>query len=352
LEATLTVVGWLMVGATLLPLLRSEYWIVRIFDFPRLQITVVFCGVFAAYLLVREDPSVADHVFLGILAACLAYQLWRMWPYTPLHPRQVKRAEGHDDARTLSLLISNILETNRDSGKLLALVRELDPDIVMVVETDDWWEERLRELERDRPHVVKHPRSNTYGMVFYSRHPLVDPAVKFLVEDDVPSIHTGVRLLSGEEVTLRGVHPRPPAPGESTRSTERDAELMIVAKELEGRNEPIVVVGDLNDVAWSRTNDLFQKVSRLLDPRVGRGFYNTFNANWPFIRFPLDHAFVSRHFRIADFRVLRHVGSDHFPVYAKLTLSPSPNEPNSSPPPPKAAEEREAREKISRARGD
>lgn len=340
-----------MVAATLLPLVRSDYWIVRIFDFPRLQITVVFCAVFVAYVAVREDPGVADQVLLGILAACLAYQLWRMWPYTPLHRRQVKRADGHDESRSLSLLICNILETNRESAKLLALVEELDPDIVMVVETDSWWEERLRVLERARPHVVKHPQSNTYGMVFYSRHPLVDPEVRFLVQDDVPSIHTGVRLPSGEVVTLRGVHPRPPAPGESTRSTERDAELMIVAKELEGRDGPNIVVGDLNDVAWSRTNDLFQRVSGLLDPRVGRGFYSTFNANWPFIRFPLDHAFVSKHFRVAAFRVLPHVGSDHFPVYAKLTLSPSPpDDPNREPPPPSAEDEREASEKIARAR--
>jgi endonuclease/exonuclease/phosphatase (EEP) superfamily protein YafD len=350
LEAALSIVGWLMILATVLPLLRSEYWIVRIFDFPRLQITVVFCAVFAGYAIVREDPSLADHAFLVLLCLCLGYQLWRMWPYTPLHPRQVKRADEHDAARTVSLLISNILQTNRDSGKLLALIREVDPDVVLVVETDEWWHQQLRGLERERPHVLAHPRANTYGMLLYSRLPLVDPAVRFLVEDDVPSIHTGLQLPSGEVVTLRGVHPRPPAPGESTRSTERDAELMVVAKELEGREGPSIVVGDLNDVAWSRTNDLFQKISGLLDPRVGRGFYSTFNANWPFIRFPLDHAFVSRHFRVAAFRVLPHVGSDHFPVYAKLTLSPSRQDPNRGPPAATERDEREAGEKIARAR--
>ena len=350
METALSIIGWLMIAATVLPLVRSDYWIVRVLDFPRLQITVTFVVVFVAYLWQREDPSLADHLFLGALALSLAYQLWRMWPYTPLHPRQVKRAERQDDPRSVSLLICNVLETNRETDKLRGLVRDRDPDIVLLVETDSWWEGELREIERTRPHVLKHPQSNTYGMLLYSRLPLIDPKLRFLVQDDVPSMHTGVKLPSGDEVLLRCLHPRPPAPGESTRSTERDAELLMVAKELEHANRPAIVVGDLNDVAWSHTSSLFQKVSRLLDPRVGRGFYSTFNANWPFIRFPLDHAFVSRHFRVSAFEVLPHVGSDHFPVFARLTLSPAPADPNRPPPKPGAGEEREAAAKISRAK--
>lgn len=339
-----------MIAATVLPLLRSDHWIVRVFDFPRLQITVIFSVIFAAYLWRREDPGLADNLFLGALSLSLMYQLWRMWPYTPLHPRQVKRAERQDDPRSLSLLICNVLETNRDTEKLCALIRDRDPDVVLLVETNSWWAEQLREIERPRPHFLKQPQSNTYGMLLYSRLPLIDPQIRFLVQDDVPSIHTGVKLPTGDQVWLRCLHPRPPAPSESTRSTERDAELLIVAKELQHQDRPSVVVGDLNDVAWSRSTSVFQKISRLLDPRVGRGFYSTFNANWPFVRFPLDHAFVSHHFHLVAFEVLPHVGSDHFPVFARLTLSPSPEGPNRPPPEPAARENQEAEEKISRAR--
>jgi endonuclease/exonuclease/phosphatase (EEP) superfamily protein YafD len=349
LELALSIIGWLMIAATVIPLVRSEFWAVRVFDFPRLQITIAFAFVFVTYVLLREDPSLADNVLLVAMALCLGYQLWRMWPYTPLHHTQVKWAEGQDAKRSLSVLISNVLMTNRESGKLLSLIRKLDPDLVLVVETDQWWEEQLRELEEARPHVLRCPQDNTYGMLLYSRLPLVDPRILFLVQDDVPSIHSGVLLPSGDQVRLRGVHPRPPAPGESTRSTERDAELLIVAKELKDEDVPTIVVGDLNDVAWSRTNDLFQKISRLLDPRVGRGFFSTFNANWPLIRFPLDHAFVSLHFRLAAFRVLPHVGSDHFPVFVRLTLSPAAPEANCAPPPATSDDQQAANDKIARA---
>jgi endonuclease/exonuclease/phosphatase (EEP) superfamily protein YafD len=342
--------GWLMVAATILPFVRSDHWAIRVFDFPRLQITVVFCVTVALHWLVREDPTRAEQAFLLVLSSCLVYQVWRMWPYTPLHPKQVQRSEREDDDRSLSLLISNVLMTNRDCGRLRELIRRRDPDMILLVEADGRWEQELREFERTHPYLVKHAQGNTYGMLLYSRVPLIEPQLKFLVQDDVPSIHADIELRSGDRISLHCLHPRPPAPGESKLSTPRDAELLLMAKELEGRDVPSIVVGDMNDVAWSHTTGLFLKISGLLDPRIGRGFYSTFNANWPFIRFPLDHAFVSRHFRLAGFEVLPHVGSDHFPVFARLSLSPgSKDTSNRSPPGPTAADEQEAAEKIARA---
>ena len=209
--------------------------------------------------------------------------------------------------------------------------------------------DNLGDLERTHPHVLKRPLSNTYGMLLYSRLPLEEPRIRTLVQDDVPSIDTGVRLPSGEVVRLRGLHPRPPVPCEDKRSAERDAELLIVAEELKDHAGPSLVVGDLNDVAWSHTNGLFQKISGLLDVRIGRGLFSTFNANWPLIRFPVDHAFVSRHFEVAAFEVLPHVGSDHFPVFARLALTRSAVAVNEQPQPATAVDESEARQKIARA---
>ena len=350
LSALIEILGCLMVTATVLPLIRSDHWAIRVFDFPRLQIAVVSAAVFVASVWNLHAPGAADQALLAALVVSLLYQLVRIWPYTPLHAKQVQRVASPARERSLGILISNVLMTNRDSARLRELLRQMDPDVILTVETDGWWEQELREFELTHPHFLKRPQGNTYGMLLYSRLPLVDPQIRTLVQDDVPSIHTGVRLRSGDVVNLRCLHPRPPVPGESKRSTERDAELLQVAEELKNCDGPSLVVGDLNDVAWSRTNGLFQKLSGLLDPRVGRGFYSTFNANWPFVRFPLDHAFLSHHFRVAAFEVLPHVGSDHFPVFVKLALMPpaEPN-PNRDPPAPSPSDEQMAAEKISRA---
>lgn len=351
MEWFLTAVGGLMVVATALPSLKSDAWWVRIFDAPRVQVAVIAAVVAAAYPFFAGEYGYARYGFLGALVLCVVYQGYRMFPYTPLASRQVQQSRRARRDDTLTLLFANVLQTNRDSSRLREIIREADPDIFLTIETDAWWREQLKEFEQTHPHAVLQPQDNTYGMLFYSRLELARAEVKFLVQDDIPSIHARVRLRSGREVEVRCLHPRPPFPTEDERSTERDAELLIVGKEVKGKEDPVVVLGDMNDVAWSRTTALFQHISGLSDPRIGRGFYNTFHARYPVIRFPLDHFFHSQHFRLADFRRLGYFGSDHFPVYIALSYEPDA-EARQEKPRADASEHEEARETIGKATND
>ena len=322
LLAAVVLVGAVMIVATALPLARANAWWIRVFDFPRLQITLIAAGTLAAFLAIADFESAWHAPFGVLLALAVAYQSYMMFPYTVLARQQVEPARRPDEAHTLSVLFANVLMQNRESGRLLEIIEEEDPDIVLAVETDAWWRGELDALAQSRPHAVRQPQDNTYGMLLYSRLELVEPRVKFLVEPDIPSIHARVKLRCGALVELRCVHPRPPAPQEAEDSKPRDVELIVVARELKGRKVPAIVLGDLNDVAWSRTNYRFQDLSGLLDPRVGRGFFHTFHARYPFLRYPLDHCFHSRHFRLVSFKRLRAFGSDHFPVGIQLSYEP------------------------------
>lgn len=347
-EALLLAAGTAMIAATALPLARADAWWIRWFDFPRLQILAVAALVLAGWLALATG-SVLDYVFIGLLLAAIAYQCYMMFPYTVLARKQVEQSRRATPESTARLLFANVLMPNRKSARLKAIIRDTDPDLVLLVETDDWWRGQLAWLKRTHPHAVEHPRDNTYGMLLYSRLELVEPQVRFLVQDDVPSIHARLRLRGGGEVELRCLHPRPPAPQEAAASTERDAELLIVGRDLKRRQAPAIVLGDLNDVAWSRTNYEFQDVSGLLDPRIGRGFYHSFHAKYPFLRYPLDHCFHSKHFRLVSFRRLDRFGSDHFPMCIALSYEPdaaaTQEEPQAG-----AAEKREADRKIAKAK--
>ena len=307
---------------TLLPFSTSEVWWVRGWDFPRLQLAAVSLVVTVLTALRLEPSSWLPWSGCVVSGLCFVYQTGRILPYTPLWNKEVKSASAARGGRSLRILASNVLISNRDADRLLALVREHDPDVMVTLESDAWWERALRPLERDYPHRLGQPLANAYGMHVFSRLRMEDAAVEFLVEKDVPSMHATLVLGSGERVRVHFLHPAPPSPTENPRSTERDAELVIVAKRVTRETGPIVVTGDLNDVAWSRTTRLFRKISRLLDPRIGRGMFNTFNARWPGMRWPLDHVFHSDHFRVVKLERLGAIGSDHFPILIELLLDP------------------------------
>ncbi len=251
--------------------------------------------------------------------------LWHLWwilSYTRWHRREVPDADPASNGTTISLLTANVLTPNRRVSDLLRLIRQWEPDVVLTLESDSWWEEQLAELRETYPHTVSRPLDNLYGMHLFSRLPLIDPQVQFLVEPDVPSIHTLIELPDGQLVRAHFLHPAPPSPTENDESTERDAELLVVAKTITDFRHPVLVAGDLNDVAWSATSRLFRKISTLLDPRVGRGLLNTFHAGIPVVRFPLGHIFVSSHFLVRRLQRLPAFGSDHFPIFAKFLLVP------------------------------
>ena len=313
--------GSLAILATLIPIWKTTRWWVRVCDFPRFQIAMIALAVIVAFGMVRLTLDLADWLFLGALGLVIVWQFSWVGPYVPGSPRPVKSCSGTEpENEQIALLTTNVLLTNRNSDRLLDIVHGAGPDVVLAVEVDEWWTDRLwNGLRAGYPNKICYPLSNGYGLALFSRLELIEPKIRFLVDDAIPSIRTEVRLRSGDTVTLYGVHPRPPAVLQD--SIERDAELLRVALEIMDRGTAAIVLGDLNDVAWSPTTMQFMKAGRLLDPRRGRGFYNTYPARWPGLRYPLDYIFCSRHFRICSMKVLPSFGSDHLPLVAKLVLS-------------------------------
>ncbi|WP_310395088.1 endonuclease/exonuclease/phosphatase family protein [Hymenobacter sp.] len=319
------VLGGVALVATLLPLLRQTAWWIRVFDFPRLQIVAGLLLSLAATLALPAPRWAAHTWFVVALGLALVYQASRIWPYTPLHRRQVADASrpADDNDNHLSIMVANVLMYNRDASRLLGHITHFRPDIVLAVETDDWWLSQLERIETEYPHTCHAPLPNTYGMLVFSRLPLREPQIRYILDSDIPSFHGCAVLPSGVPVNMHFLHPKPPAPQESKSSARRDAELLVVGKAIQHHDGPTIVAGDLNDVAWSHTSELFRRLSRLLDPRIGRGLLPTFHADHKLLRWPLDHVFHSAHFRLQRLERLAHIGSDHYPIYIRLSYEPS-----------------------------
>lgn len=312
----------LLVISTLIPLLPIKKWWVRDFDFPRLQLSFIAVFMIIAEIVFLDFSETSSWVLCSLTILCLSYQTWWIIPYTPFFHKEVKTAVDPDASERLKIIVANVFTPNRRTDIVLAMAKKHDPDVLVLVETDRWWEAQLAELKQTHPHTLKCPLDNLYGMHLYSKLPLKDAEIQFLVEKDVPSMHALLLLPSGVQVRLHCVHPAPPSPTENETSLERDAELVMVAKNVSEATLPVIVTGDLNDVAWSSTTRLFRKISGLLDPRVGRGMFNTFHAKYPVFRWPLDHFFHSTHFTLVSLERLDYIGSDHFPMFITLCFQP------------------------------
>ena len=339
--------GLACIGATIVPLSKHEAWWVRACDFPRTQIVVVVLVVAILLVTVGDLSRRVNQLFLFALIAAGAYQMIMILPYTRLWPVELRPTSSPPSERSLRLLVVNVLMTNRRTDPLFAFIEEHEPDVVLAVETDAWWCTCFEQVARAYPQRLVHPLENTYGMLLYSKLELVEPEVRFLLKADIPSIRTGVRLRSGQTVRLYGLHPEPPSPTEADSSLPRDAELVLVGREVASTPAPTIVAGDLNDVAWSHTSRLFRRISRLLDPRIGRGMFNTFHAGlWP-VRWPLDHVFVSEEFALHTIRRLPAFGSDHFPILIAIEHRPDVADLH-EPPEADAADHDEADDKLER----
>ncbi|WP_425635899.1 endonuclease/exonuclease/phosphatase family protein [Algoriphagus yeomjeoni] len=335
--------------ATFFPLVKLDFWWIRVFDYPRLQkfvftLILIICWTFT--LTVESTPEPFYWIFA--LTVTSAYLLSKVWPFTPLGKKMIETVPYSEEAG-INILVGNVYQYNKEYSKAVSLVREVNPDLIFFVETDKAWENGLSEIEKNYPAQVKIPLDNTYGLLLYTRMEIVRQVINYLIDEEIPSLELDIKLRNGEIITIYAIHPTPPVPGENEKSTERDAEILMVGKKSKENPKPSLVIGDLNDVAWSYTTELFLKNSEMADPRRGRGLFNTFHAKVPLFRWPLDHIFLSKHFGLASLKVQKGIGSDHFPISLKavLTLSNDTETMKAN-----GTEKEEAREKISRGLED
>jgi endonuclease/exonuclease/phosphatase (EEP) superfamily protein YafD len=266
-------------------------------------------------------PALLAYFLLVINAVLLGYQMLWIFPFTWLASKQVKNADAIKDVPTLTVITSNVLTPNRSSYKLLELVKQHQPDVLVTLESDKWWENELKPLHEEYRYRVAKPQDNLYGMHVYSKHKLENVKVVDLIKKDIPSIHCELVLDDSIRIKCHFLHPEPPSPTESKTAKPRDSELLLVANRVEPKRHLTIVTGDLNDVAWSPTTRAFRKQSGLLDPRIGRGFFNTFHAQYIFARWPLDHIFHSSHFRLIELKRLPSIDSDHFPLFSSFSIN-------------------------------
>ena len=263
---------------------------------------------------------------VGVVVWQSAHVIW----YSPLVGVEVPTAQPSDD-RGSDLAVVNLQFENDCKDRVADQLRELDSDLLLLIELDRAWEDALKNLASNYAHRAGVVRERGLGIALWSKLPLHDVRVEYLVTDDRASIFAEVELERGRLASFVGLHPTPPGLPKKNSDQDRhdsrmrDAELLIVASMIERQPEKNwIVAGDFNDVAWSHTTRLFKRLSGLKDPRIGRGLFNTYHAEHPWMRFPIDQVFLSSTARLHDIRRISPAGSDHFAIVSRFSFAHQP----------------------------
>jgi endonuclease/exonuclease/phosphatase (EEP) superfamily protein YafD len=190
------------------------------------------------------------------------------------------------------------------------------------MEIDRWWDEQLDAVTENYPYQKEVINEVAYGMGLYSKLPLSELSVEYLQNEKVPMIHAVVALANGKKAKLFSAHPVPPTRYKNLPDNAGQSEVALakIGKMVQASSYPSIVAGDFNDVVWAYTDALTHTGGLLHDVRTGRGFYNSFDAQKWYMRYPLDHVLVTDQFSLVALKRLPSIDSDHFPISIRLSL--------------------------------
>ena len=188
-------------------------------------------------------------------------------------------------------------------------------DVITIVEVDALWREALSSLEEYELFAV--PRPDNFGIAILSRLPISHAAAIELGSAGLPSIEAQLDW-NGTTIDLLTTHPPPPVGADRTR--QRNRQLLDIADWAAARDEPTIVVGDLNTTPFSHTFRNLLQTAELVDSSAGQ----LLGATWPSRFGPLgvniDHVLHDHHFTTTSREVGRSIGSDHRAVQVELSI--------------------------------
>lgn len=301
----------------------TESRFLKMLDFPRIQFFLISLISLSIFVALTKKWAFHDYLLVGGLFVGMCVQGSYLIHYTPLVNPAVPSTTGKPAKEDkFSLLLANVKMSNRNSQPLIELVKKKAPDIVLAMEVDEWWDKELLGIEKEYPYKKETINDVAYGMTLYSKYPLKDVEVNYLNNENVPSFSSTLTLNNGKNINLYTVHPVPPTRFKDLPDNKGQEEksMMKVGKKVKDSSYPSIVAGDFNDVVWSYTDELMETENLLRDIRIGRGFYNSYNAENIAMRWPLDHIFVTKEFSLHHLERLPSIDSDHFPIYVELVL--------------------------------
>lgn len=213
----------------------------------------------------------------------------------------------------LTVASANVHFENSDAPPLARWLLEASPDVVVLHEVSPAYAEQLQ-VYRQYPFKHLAPANDPFGVAILSRFPLTNVET-VAGEDGIPHVKA-VLDWNGHLTTLIAWHPMPPLSPRDHHA--RNTHLSALAEAAHQEGKPTILAGDLNATPWSNA---FNGIGEM-GLRRATGLLPTWPATglgW--LGIPIDHVLVSAHWQVVGRSKGPDIGSDHFPVVARITLT-------------------------------
>lgn len=309
LDRLLVFCAAVVVIVNVLPLGARLFWMLELTTHFRVQYVLVTVAVLALAALRRRWGLVAVLAVAGAISVA---------PVLPYVPRSLGAEAVAVPGAALKVLTVNVSYRQFKERRLLEIVREANPDIVVVQELTPHADRVLADLDTAFPYVRKFPADRQYGIGLWSRYELESGGTIALGR--LPAIEARVRGPSGT-FTVIGVHLS--APMTPRRAAARNQQLTELAARAAAVQGPLIVAGDFNTTPYSPYFADWLEKAGMTDSRRGR----TVSTSWPtmlrWAGIPIDHVTVNNGFTILSHQRLPNFESDHYGALVAVALRDS-----------------------------
>lgn len=229
----------------------------------------------------------------------------------------------------IGVLSYNLMARYGSHDESIAIIREADADIVALQEVYDPSADAIRAALADEyPHMAIHTTDYaTQGQAILSRYPIV--------EDEFIRSYLGhqrtVLDVNGRQVAVYNVHPAHPGMlGLDVSRRSDDINPIIDMAQADAPHMPTLMIGDFNmtpnTADYAHVTETFTDAYR--EAGFGLGYTFPDDNSSSLLRYAPPLARIDYVFHDADWTATaarvwgRTGGSDHYPVYARLALSP------------------------------
>lgn len=313
LKSLLSIILFGIAFASVIPHLFPNYWLTDIFSHFKLQYIILLL----IFLLPGAFFMIRKRMFP--IALILILLVWNSWFIIPMYLPSSEKAEI--GTSSFSILSMNLLASNTNYSEALELIREIDADVVMLLELSPQWEKQMQILELEYPFQQMYPQTNNFGIGILSKIPMVSTVTDF-GKGFPPSILSQIEL-SGRPLSILATHPVPPVNQE--KFFFRNNQLKEIAKLSKSQKGNLILVGDFNTSSYStHFKELLEK-GYLNDSRKGFGIASTWPTEYFIMRTTLDHFLLKGNLQVVKRTTERSIGSDHLPIYMEVKLSGTEN---------------------------